>query len=171
MQSTHNYQLPTVKNIVNSNKKLIIQGSLVCTAIGLSLLYLGCKLYSQENYSYFILGIPIIYILSGITGLWAGIKKSKSKTSNKKTILISLIIMNLASIGIFISILVYLFSNPWTCQNPNSTSCILTYSIYRLVIGGVFILHVLSIVAVVSIFVLLNSASKLKDNSMQLETV
>lgn len=171
MQSTNNYQLLTVKNIVHSNKKFIIQWSLACTTIGLVILYIGCKLYPQVIYSYFILGIPIIYILSGITVLWAASKNSKAQTFNKKIILISLIIMNLAAIGIFISILVYLFSNPLICQNPKVASCTITNAIYKLLIIGIFTLYTLSIVVVVSIFVLLNSASKLKNNSMQFYTV
>ncbi|OMJ90483.1 hypothetical protein SteCoe_7186 [Stentor coeruleus] len=171
MQDNKNSQLLSVKNIAKDNKKHIIEGTGLFAIIGIGILFLGCKFYSNKNYFYFIIIVPTIYMLFGIIGLWAAKNQRKAEKVHNNLFIISILCMNLTAVGIFISILTYLFSNPWKCTSPNINSCKITYGVYYLLIATLFIFYLMSIVIVVVIFVFLKSVRKCREKSIQWQKI
>lgn len=171
MQDNKNSQLLSVKNIAKDNKKQIMQGTASFTIIGIGLLFLGCKFYSTRNYFYFIIIVPTVYILSGIIGLWSAKNHKKGEKVHNSLFMISILCMDFAAVGIFISILIYLFSNPWKCTSLNITSCRITYGIYYLLIAALLVFYLISNIIVVVIIVFLKSIKRWEGRSIQWEKI
>lgn len=168
---THNSKLPTLKNLVKSNKVHIIQGSVFFLSISIGLLILCYKLYSHELYYLYVNGILGMYIILGIGGLWAINKKLEEKKIYNRAVLICLMAINEVATGIFFSLLNFLIANPWKCEASKQTSCIMTYVMYALMIGGFAMLLFISIIIVVVFFVFFSSVKKYKESSIQFDDV
>jgi hypothetical protein len=167
--ATHNSKLPTLKNLVKSNKVHIIQGSALFLSLSIGLLILCYKLYSHELYYLYVNGILAMYILLGILGLWAINKKLEEKKIYNRAVLICLMAINEVAAGIFFSLLNFLIANPWKCEVSKQTSCLMTYGMYAIMIGGFAMLLFISIVVVVVFFVFFGSVKKYKETSMQFD--
>ncbi|OMJ88444.1 hypothetical protein SteCoe_9670 [Stentor coeruleus] len=169
--ATHNSKLPTLKNLVKSNKVHIIQVSALFLSISIGLLILCYKLYSHELYYLYANGLLVMYILTGIGGLWAINKKLEEKKIYNRVILICFMAVNEIAAGIFFSLLIYLIANPWECEASKQTSCLMTYGMYTLMIGGFMMLLFVSIIFVVVFFVFFSSVKKYKENSIQFDDI
>ncbi|OMJ76114.1 hypothetical protein SteCoe_24592 [Stentor coeruleus] len=155
--------------LIRANKENVRRGAVVLFTLGLALIVLTHKVFEETDFFYFIITLPIIYILTSIIGFYSVSYDSAIGTLIYSVLLIALIVVNILLSVLSLIFFIYLASTPLDCDPTKTDTCGLGGAVVMIILALSLVSFIASGALAFLLFVFFRNVRKLRTGLQEFQ--